>query len=161
MDKGYIVVLITTPSKEVGEKIAHTLLEKKLAACVNMVAPIFSLYTWEGEIKTYAGSIPIIMRFAQEGKISASVGDQTESAKTDWAQLHLIASTASWLLGTFDGRIPTDDTKRYPHNILLSIGKQGEKLIGEATAVVPWSHRKHTRMYAGLSHYVELTRLND
>ena len=50
MDKGYIVVLITTPSKEVGEKIAHTLLEKKLAACVNMVAPVFSLYTWEGEI---------------------------------------------------------------------------------------------------------------
>ena len=107
---------------------------------------------WKGEIKTYAGSIPIMMRFAQDG-ISASVGDQTESAKTDWAQLNLIASTASWVLGAFDGRIPTDDTKRYPHNILLSIGKQGEKLIGEATAVVPWGH---PRMYAALSHYVEL-----
>ena len=50
MDKEYIIVLITTPSKEVGEKIANTLLEKKLAACVNMMAPIFSLYTWEKEI---------------------------------------------------------------------------------------------------------------
>lgn len=50
MDKEYIIVLITTPSKEVGEKIANTLLEKKLAACVNMMAPIFSLYTWEEEI---------------------------------------------------------------------------------------------------------------
>lgn len=50
MDKEYIIVLITTPSKEVGEEIAHTLLEKKLAACVNMMAPIFSLYTWEEEI---------------------------------------------------------------------------------------------------------------
>jgi len=43
-------VLITTPSKEIGEKIAIALLEKKLAACVNMMAPIFSLYTWEEEI---------------------------------------------------------------------------------------------------------------
>ena len=50
MDKEYIIVLITTPSKEVGEKIAVALLEKKLAACVNMMAPIFSLYTWEEEI---------------------------------------------------------------------------------------------------------------
>jgi periplasmic divalent cation tolerance protein len=50
MDKEYIIVLITTPSKEVGEKIANALLEKKLAACVNMMAPIFSLYTWEEEI---------------------------------------------------------------------------------------------------------------
>jgi periplasmic divalent cation tolerance protein len=50
MDKEYIIVLITTPSMEVGEKIAVALLEKKLAACVNMMAPIFSLYTWEEEI---------------------------------------------------------------------------------------------------------------
>ena len=50
MDKEYVIVLITTPSKEIGEKIANALLEKKLAACVNMMAPIFSLYTWEEEI---------------------------------------------------------------------------------------------------------------
>ena len=43
-------MLITTPRKEIGEKIAIALLEKKLAACVNMMAPIFSLYTWEEEI---------------------------------------------------------------------------------------------------------------
>ena len=50
MDKEYIIVLITIPSKEVGEKIANTLLDKKLAACVNMMAPILSLYTWEEKI---------------------------------------------------------------------------------------------------------------
>lgn len=50
MDKEYIIVLITTPNREVGERIANTLLEKKLAACVNVMAPILSLYTWEGEI---------------------------------------------------------------------------------------------------------------
>ena len=48
MDDQYIIVLITTPSKEVGEQVANALLEKKLAACVNMLAPVNSLYTWEG-----------------------------------------------------------------------------------------------------------------
>jgi CubicO group peptidase (beta-lactamase class C family) len=117
--------------------------------------------TWKGEIKTYAGSIPIMMCFAQDGSISASAGDQTESAKINWSYFYLIESTASGIFGSFDGRIPTDDTKRYPHNILLSVKKAGENLIGEATAVVPWKQSKHTRMYAALSHYVELDKLSD
>ena len=45
----YIVVLITAPSKEIGTAIAKALLEQKLAACVNTVSPINSLYTWKGE----------------------------------------------------------------------------------------------------------------
>jgi periplasmic divalent cation tolerance protein len=44
-----IVVLITAPSDDVGKQIAETLLEKKLAACVNIMAPINSLYVWQGE----------------------------------------------------------------------------------------------------------------
>ena len=50
MEDQYIIVMITTPSKEVGEQISNALLEKKLAACVNMLIPVNSLYTWEGEI---------------------------------------------------------------------------------------------------------------
>ncbi len=45
----HIVVLITAPSKEIGTEIANALLEQKLAACVNIVSSIHSLYTWEGE----------------------------------------------------------------------------------------------------------------
>ena len=40
MDRKFIIVLITTPNREVAEKIANILLEKKLAACVNLMAPI-------------------------------------------------------------------------------------------------------------------------
>jgi len=45
----YIVVLITVPSKEVGRKVSEALLEKKLAACVNIVPAINSLYNWQGK----------------------------------------------------------------------------------------------------------------
>ncbi len=50
MESKYIVVLITAPSKMVGKQIVEELLKKKLAACVNIVSPIKSLYTWEGKM---------------------------------------------------------------------------------------------------------------
>lgn len=50
MEFKHILVLITVPSEQVGEQIATALLEDNLAACVNMVSPIRSLYTWEGVI---------------------------------------------------------------------------------------------------------------
>ena len=46
----YVVVLITAPSKEIGKEIANALLEAKLAACVNIISSISSLYSWDGEI---------------------------------------------------------------------------------------------------------------
>jgi periplasmic divalent cation tolerance protein len=34
----------------VGKQIARALLEKELAACVNIISSIDSIYTWEGKI---------------------------------------------------------------------------------------------------------------
>ncbi len=47
----YNFVYITVPSLEEAEKIARTLLEKRLAACVN-IFPVKSMYWWEGKIET-------------------------------------------------------------------------------------------------------------
>jgi periplasmic divalent cation tolerance protein len=45
----YGVVLVTASSQAEAEMIANTLVEAKLAACVNLI-PIRSIYTWKGEI---------------------------------------------------------------------------------------------------------------
>jgi periplasmic divalent cation tolerance protein len=45
-----IVVLVTCGSEEEALKIANALVEDRLAACVNLVAPIRSIYRWEGKI---------------------------------------------------------------------------------------------------------------
>jgi periplasmic divalent cation tolerance protein len=47
---GYIVVLCTVP-KEKGEGLAKLLVEKKLAACVNVVKGLRSFYWWKGKIE--------------------------------------------------------------------------------------------------------------
>lgn len=47
---GHIVVLITVSSPEEGEKIAKALVEKRVAACVNIIPGIRSIYRWQGKI---------------------------------------------------------------------------------------------------------------
>jgi len=44
------LVLSTAGSKEEAQKIARSLVERLLAACVNIVA-IESIYRWEGEVE--------------------------------------------------------------------------------------------------------------
>src|SRR3954447_25791400 len=45
------IVLTATANKEEAEKIARTLVERQLAACVNIVGPITSIYCWKGKIE--------------------------------------------------------------------------------------------------------------
>ena len=47
----HFVVYITVPSREVGQEIATVLVEGKLAACVNIIPGITSIYGWQGEIE--------------------------------------------------------------------------------------------------------------
>ena len=46
----FIVVLVTCSSMEEAEKIGNSLVEKKLAACVNVVPEIKSIFYWKGKI---------------------------------------------------------------------------------------------------------------
>ena len=45
-----IVVLVTCGSEEEAAKIANSLIEERLAACVNIISPVRSIYRWEGKI---------------------------------------------------------------------------------------------------------------
>jgi len=45
------VVLTTVGLKEVADKLARELVERRLAACVNIVGPIRSVYRWRDKIE--------------------------------------------------------------------------------------------------------------
>ncbi|MBZ0159443.1 divalent-cation tolerance protein CutA [Candidatus Methylomirabilis sp.] len=47
----YIVVLITASSKQEAETIGKTLVESRLAACVNILTGVSSLFRWQGVIE--------------------------------------------------------------------------------------------------------------
>ena len=47
-----LVVFTTTPGFSEGAALAEKLVEAKLAACVQIVPQITSVYSWKGEIET-------------------------------------------------------------------------------------------------------------
>lgn len=59
------IVLSTAGSREEAEKIAQALVERRLAACANIVGPIHSVYRWQGKVDTAAEHLLIIKTTAQ------------------------------------------------------------------------------------------------
>ncbi len=53
------IVLCTFPSNEVARQIGTALVEKQLAACVNLVPGVESIYRWQGAIETSAETLAI------------------------------------------------------------------------------------------------------
>ena len=48
----FAIILTTASAVEEGQSIANTLVEKQLAACVNIIPNISSVYRWEGQIQS-------------------------------------------------------------------------------------------------------------
>ena len=46
------IVLTTTGSQEEAHRIAQALVEKRLAACVNIVPGVESVYQWQGKVES-------------------------------------------------------------------------------------------------------------
>jgi periplasmic divalent cation tolerance protein len=49
LQNNYIIVLVTTSSKQEAEKIAQHLLDERLIACANIISPVSSLFQWSGK----------------------------------------------------------------------------------------------------------------
>ena len=52
MSQTYQLILSTCPDRESAEKIAQQLINDKIAACVNILPGITSIYPWKGHIET-------------------------------------------------------------------------------------------------------------
>lgn len=50
--KGPYQTLTTTPSRTTARRIARVLVDRRLAACVQIVGPIESIYRWQGRVET-------------------------------------------------------------------------------------------------------------
>ena len=47
----YVIVLTTLPAGAENDAFGRTLVEERLAACVNLLPPMESVYRWEGQIE--------------------------------------------------------------------------------------------------------------
>ena len=70
------MAFVTVPNIEVAKKLSHGLVKNKLAACVNIIPGITSVYEWENEInedgelllmiKTSTDKVDDISKFVRE-----------------------------------------------------------------------------------------------
>ena len=50
-DEQLSIILVTAPSQDLAQQLAHDLVTERLAACVNVVPGVTSIYAWEGKIE--------------------------------------------------------------------------------------------------------------
>ena len=51
MAENQLVTFCTVPDRETGERIAAVLVEERLAACVNLLPGLTSIYRWQGKVE--------------------------------------------------------------------------------------------------------------
>jgi periplasmic divalent cation tolerance protein len=60
-----LIVLTNCPDAEVADRIARTLVEQKLAACVNRMPAVDSVYRWQGAVER-AVEVPLLIKSTRE-----------------------------------------------------------------------------------------------
>lgn len=72
------IVLTTVGLHQRAEELARTLVERRLAACVNVIGPIRSIYRWEGVVENEQEYLLLIKTTA----------DRTADLAAAFAELH-------------------------------------------------------------------------
>ena len=68
-----IIVITAAPDRDVALNIARALIERKLAACVNIVGQCTSVYRWRGNVETAQEALLLV-------KTRAAIYDDVEAA---------------------------------------------------------------------------------
>ena len=61
-----VTVYATFGSDEEARRIARVLIEERLAACANILAPCHSIYRWQGKIEE-AQEVPVLFKTRADG----------------------------------------------------------------------------------------------
>lgn len=88
-----VVVLTTVPTGTKGEEIARTLVEERLAACVNVLAPMTSIYRWRGAVE----------REMEQQMIIKTTRNRLPAVQTRLAALHPYEVPEFLVLSVADG----------------------------------------------------------
>ena len=70
----FVIVLTNLPDREAALRLAHELVAKRLAACVNVLAECTSVYRWRGAVEN-AREVPLLIktRAARYPEVEAAI----------------------------------------------------------------------------------------
>lgn len=103
---GATVVLVTAASEEQAGLIAHALVGERLAACVNIVSPIRSIYRWDDEVQTDTEHLMIIKTRAKlVAKVELRVKELHSYEVPEVIALPIVAGAKTYLDWVFASTI--------------------------------------------------------
>jgi len=101
-----VVVLVTAPSASAANRIARPLVDERLAACVNVVGPIRSVYHWDGAVHEDTEHLLIVKtRRALVDRVDARVRTLHDYDVPEVVALPVSGGSAAylaWILGATD-----------------------------------------------------------
>lgn len=104
-----LLVLSNCPDPMVAETLARTLVERRLAACVNILAPCRSVYQWQGTIEA-AEEIPVLIKTTADAypALEAAIAELHPYSVPEIIALPITAGAApylAWLAGETGGQV--------------------------------------------------------
>ena len=92
------IVLTTVGLMEKAEEIAETLMERRLAACVNIIGPIRSIYRWKGVIEREQEYLLLIKTTAERAEeLAAAVAQLHEYELPEHVELSIDGGSVAYL----------------------------------------------------------------
>lgn len=92
------LVLTTCGSQPEARRIAHALVERQLAACVNIVPQIASVYRWQGKVETAEESLLVIKTTAAAfERLRAALGELHSYQLPECIEIEIEDGSAAYL----------------------------------------------------------------
>jgi periplasmic divalent cation tolerance protein len=94
----YLQVVTTIDSEEAAERISAALVERRLAACVQVVGPIASHYRWQGEVESAREWICVAKTAASRyDELEAAIRELHPYDEPEIVATPIVAGSASYL----------------------------------------------------------------
>ena len=92
------IVLTSVSSEDKAEELAGKLVERRLAACVNIVGPIRSIYRWKGAIEREQEYLLLIKTTAERAsELAAAFGELHAYEVPEYVELAIEKGSSAYL----------------------------------------------------------------
>lgn len=93
-----LLVISNLPDRAAAESLAHALVERRLAACVNILPPCLSVYRWQGAVEQ-ADEVPLLIKTtrARYAELEAALGELHPYSVPEIIALPLAAGLPAYL----------------------------------------------------------------
>jgi len=95
-DDDVVLVISNAPDQQLAKRMSHLLIEEGLAACVNIGAPMTSVYRWKGQVSE-DDEIPLMIK---------TTWGRHEAAIKRLVELHPYEVPEAIVVPVLDGHLP-------------------------------------------------------